>query len=233
MLDLLLRRAGWDVVNLGADVPIEEIEQTIKSTGAHLVILAAQRLRTAANLLDMAQAIQEEDISVAFGGGVFNRAPQLRERIPGHFLGSTLEEAIQETENLMVSAHRTPTFKRPPEAYQQALSCCLDQLLVLEASVWTALEPLEFDGDALRELNAEFVPAVVAALRFGDIGLVGDYLDWLEARGSHTQVPPDLRSRYVEAYRQAAEEGLGERGALIVNWLRERQHRGTKRGEPG
>jgi methanogenic corrinoid protein MtbC1 len=231
MLQLLLRRGGWDVIYLGANVPIGAIENTIQSTKPHLVILAAQQLRTAANLLDMAHAIQQEGRSMAFGGGVFNRAPALRERIPGHFLGATLEEAVGETESLMVSAHRTPSFQKPPGEYEQALSCCLDQVLLLQAEVWTALEPTSFDRDTLRELNAEFVHTVVAALKFGDIGLVDDYLNWLEGRDNHTPVPTDVLNRYLEAYLQAAEEHLGGDGALIVNWLRERLPRDAKPGE--
>jgi methanogenic corrinoid protein MtbC1 len=222
MLQLLLRRAGWDVIYLGANVPIEDIEGTIDSTRPQLVILAAQQLRTAANLLDMAGAIQQEGRSVAFGGGIFNEAPAVRERIPGHFLGTTLEGGVRETESLMVSAHRAPSFEEPSEQYAQAISCCLDQLLLLEADVWTALEPLDFDRDALRELNAEFVWAVVAALKLGDISLVGDYLDWLEGLDSHTRLPADVLSRYLSAYCRAAEERIGIRGALVINWLAER-----------
>jgi hypothetical protein len=222
MLQLLLRRAGWDVIYLGANVPIEGIEGTIDSTRPQLVILAAQQLRTAGNLLDMAGVIQQEGRSVAFGGGIFNEAPAVRERIPGHFLGTTLEEGVRETENLMVSAHRAVSFEEPAEEYVQAISCCLDQLLLLEADVWTALEPLEFDRDTLRELNTEFVWAVVAALKLGDISLVGDYLDWLEGSDSHTRLPADVLRRYLSAYSRAAEERVGTHGALVINWLAER-----------
>jgi DNA-binding transcriptional MerR regulator/methylmalonyl-CoA mutase cobalamin-binding subunit len=233
MLNLLLRRAGWEVLYLGANVPIAQLGPAIASTSPYLVILAAQQLHTAANLLDMAHAIQQDGVSVAYGGGIFNREPALRERIPGHFLGSTLEEAVQETENLMVLGHETPSFERPSQAYQQVISCCFDQLLSLEANVWTALEPMRFDESTLRELNSEFVLAVVAALRLGDIGLVGDYLNWMEDRAGHTRVPADILSRYLKAYRQAAEESLGERGALIINWLHERLRGDTKPGESG
>jgi hypothetical protein len=228
MLELLLRREGWDVTYLGADVPIEGIKQTVESTRPHLVILSAQQLRTAANLLDMAHALQQDGVAVAFGGGVFNWAPALRERIPGHFLGSTLQEATRETENLMMSAHQTPGCERPTEAYERVLSCCLDQLLMLEASAWTALEPVEFDRNALLELNAEFVRVVVAALKLGDVGLVGDYLDWLDGMDAHMRVPSEVLDRYLEAYRQAAENHLGERGALIINWLDGRMLRDAK-----
>jgi methanogenic corrinoid protein MtbC1 len=230
MLDLLLRRAGWDVINLGADVPVGEIAETIDSTRPHLVILAAQQLRTAGNLLGMAREIRRKGVLVAFGGGIFNRAPVLRDRVPGHFLGSTLEEACQTAGSLMVSTQPAPSIEEPAETYLQTLSCCLEQLILLEAGVWAALEPIRSDGGLLRELNTEFVSTVIAALQFGDIGLVADYLDWLEGIESHSRVPTEVLHRYLEAYRQAAEESLGERGGLIVNWLDERLHRGTASG---
>jgi hypothetical protein len=222
MLDLLLRRLGWDVINLGADVPIKEIDQAIGSARPHLVILAAQQLNTAGSLLEMTEAIRSKDTAVAFGGGIFNRAPALRKRIPGHFLGATLEEATQMTESLMVSAHQVPSPERPPQAYGQTLSCCLDELLALEAGVWTALETIEFDRVALRELNGRFSDTLIAGLRFGDVSLVGDYLDWLEGMGSQQRLPTEVLHQYLEGYRQAAEEHLGEGGELIINWLDDR-----------
>jgi methanogenic corrinoid protein MtbC1 len=222
LLDLLLRRAGWDVINLGADVPTAEIERTVESTDPQLVILAAQQLRTAGNLLDMSQAIQGKGVPVAFGGGIFNRWPRLRDGVPGHFLGQTVEEAVQATENLIGSRVRKPRFAAPPQAYQQALACCLDQLLLLEARVWTLLDVASSDQDSLRELNEEFIQAVVAALKLGDIGLVADYLDWLEGKGDHMQVPSEMLRGYLEAYHGAAAEYLDERGAPIIDWLDER-----------
>jgi methanogenic corrinoid protein MtbC1 len=227
MLGLLMRRAGWDVINLGADVPIEEIEETIESTKPQLVILAAQQLRTAGHLLEMARAIARKGVSVAFGGGIFNRAPALRERVPGHFLGPSLEEATQTAKSLMVSARTPPSIEAAPETYQQALACCVDRFLLLEARVWTTLEPLQYDPEALRELNTDFVHAVVAALEFGDIDLVGEYLDWLEGLEGRARVPREVLYRYLEAYRQAAEVSLGDSGTLIINWLDRRLQRET------
>ena len=224
LLNALLRRAGWDVINLGANVPIAELEQTIESAKPDLVIMAAQQLHTAGSLLDMAHAIRRKGIAVAFGGGIFNRAPGLQDRIPGHFLGTTLEEAVQTTESLMVSARQEVSLACLPEPYQEALACCLDQLLLLEGQVWTVLEPTAVDCGTLRELNEGFVHAVVAALKLGDIGLVADYLDWLDGSGSHTRVSDEVLHRYLEAYQKAAKEYLADHGALIVNWLEGRLH---------
>src|SRR5512135_2774657 len=47
-LNVMLRRRGHNVVFLGADVPTEHLEDTIRTVNPDLVVLAAQRLTTAA-----------------------------------------------------------------------------------------------------------------------------------------------------------------------------------------
>jgi hypothetical protein len=77
------------------------------------------------------------------------------------------------------------------------------------------------------------VDAVVAALRLGDIGLLGIHLDWLEEMGSHARVASETLFRYLDVYRQAAEEHLGERAALVVDYLAQRMQRAPESEEPG
>jgi len=219
MLELLLRRAGWEATHLGADVPLEGLASTIASTRPKLVILGAQMIRTSAELLDVAAAIQSEDVSVGFGGGVFNRVPRLRKRILGHFLGATLEEAVREAANIIVSGPQLAEVEERGEVYREALSCCSDQLLRLQTSVWTELEPAEPDRSVLMDLNAEFVRVVVAALKLGDLTLAEEYLDWVEGRGNHQRVRRDLLTSYLGVYRRAVETHMGVRGTLVVDWL--------------
>jgi DNA-binding transcriptional MerR regulator len=219
MLELFLRRAGWEATHLGADVPLDGLASTISATRPRLVILGAQTIRTAAELLDVATAIRSEDGLVGFGGGIFNRVPRLRKRIPGHFLGTTLEDAAVEVETIMVSTPQVAQVEEVGGVYRDALSCCSDQLLRLQTSVWTDLQPGEADRSVLRDLNAEFVQVVVAALKLGDTTLAGEYLDWVEGRGDHQRVRRDLLRRYLDAYRQAVETHMGANGTLIVEWL--------------
>ena len=90
MIALMLRRHGWDALYLGANVPVVQMERTIESTHPDLVIMSAQLLNTAANLLEMARLLQERRIPLAYGGRIFNNIPAIRQRIPGHFLGCKL-----------------------------------------------------------------------------------------------------------------------------------------------
>src|SRR4030042_6292506 len=67
----LLRRRGWDVVYLGADVPIEDLDTTIQSTAPELILSSAQTLNEAASLRRMAEFLIIKGVPLAYGGGGF------------------------------------------------------------------------------------------------------------------------------------------------------------------
>ena len=90
LLQLILRRRGFSTVNLGGNVPLEEMEKTVQKTRPDLVILSAQQLHSAGKLLEMSEVILRQNVPVAFGGRVFNASESVREGIPGHFLGTDL-----------------------------------------------------------------------------------------------------------------------------------------------
>ena len=94
LITYLLRRRGWDVIYLGANVPAEELEETILQLQPSLVIISAQLLHTAAALKSVALVLYEHEVPLAFGGSIFNLTPDLARLIPGHFLGQTLESAV-------------------------------------------------------------------------------------------------------------------------------------------
>ncbi len=103
LLSLLLRRRGWDTIYLGANVPLESFEATIASTRPQLVVMTAQQLATAAGMVDMANILMRARVALAYGGLVFVRLPQLRDAIPGHYLGGRIEAATAAIEQLMVA----------------------------------------------------------------------------------------------------------------------------------
>ncbi len=113
LLTFLLRRRGWDVIYLGANVPVERLETTLAVTSPHLVVMAAQRLTSAASLLDAARFLQAEGVPLAYGGLIFNLLPALHARVPGHFLGERLDSAPDAVESLMAAAH-LPAQTEPP-----------------------------------------------------------------------------------------------------------------------
>lgn len=221
ILALLLRRTGWDVIYLGADVPLKQMEQTVKATNPDLVILAAQQLHSAANLLEMAELLQREGVSTAFGGSIFNRLPSLRSRVPGHFLGETLSEAVEETERLIMRTTEAPSAMSLPDRYREALSHYSDRRLSVEAQVLQSLGTTDFDPKVLHEVTIGFADALQAALRFGDIDLLSDHIDWVARRDGRKRVWLRAVQDVIQSYREATMDQLDDRGALVVDWLRE------------
>ncbi len=58
LVTFLLRRRGWDVVYLGANVPTYRLQATIETTRPALVVFSAQTLDTAATLLHVAHYLR-------------------------------------------------------------------------------------------------------------------------------------------------------------------------------
>jgi len=219
LLTLLLRRQGWDVVYLGANIPLAQLEHTITSAKPHLVILSAQQLSTAATLMEMAQQLQQEQVPVAYGGRVFNLIPALQARIPGHFLGERLDLVPQVVGQLLASSLAVPTGEPASEAYQQALAHYRRRQAAIEAEVWQALENMNISDDFLTLVNSNLAHYIIAALTLGDIDYLGIDMAWLEELLVNYDQPSELLGKYLDTYRQIARTHLDERGDPIINWL--------------
>ncbi|MBI3162281.1 MAG: MerR family transcriptional regulator, partial [Chloroflexi bacterium] len=72
LLALLLRRRGWNVIYLGANVPNDRFAETAQTVRADLVILVAQTLTAAASLQLAAQTLAAQNIRAAYGARIFN-----------------------------------------------------------------------------------------------------------------------------------------------------------------
>jgi methylmalonyl-CoA mutase cobalamin-binding subunit len=221
LLTLLLRRHGWDVVYLGADVPTSRLEMTIATTRPQLIILTAQQLHTTATLYEMAQVLQQEHVPLAFGGAIFNYLPALRARIPGYFLGEHLEHTAQMVEQLLVSPRLAPPSSGigHSETYQQALPHYREQQALIEAQVWQAMKGVEIPHERLAKANHKLARNIIAALVLGDIEFVGPNIAWIQGLLINQPIPLVQLHQYLKAYYRAAQQHLGEQGQVIVNWL--------------
>lgn len=222
LLTLLLRRKGWEVVYLGANVPTMRIEATINSTRPHLAVMTAQHLSTAATLLEMSRVFQENKVPLAFGGLIFNRVPALRAQIPGYFLGERLEQAPAQIEQWLIAASPLPPImaaKGPTETYRQTLAHYQEQRGMIEAQVWQAAGQAGQLKQHLPYVNSYLGRYITAALTLGDMNFLNEDVVWLEELLSHHFLPVELLYHYLRLYRQAAQTHLDERGAPIVAWL--------------
>lgn len=222
MLTLFLRRQGWQVVYLGANVPVSRLQATVTTINPDLVILAAQRLNTAANLFDMGRVLQAAQIPLAFGGQIFSRLPTLRPRIPGHFLGERLEEALQLVEQWLGSMEALPPVPTPTpidREYRQALANYRDRQGLIETEVWQALKQTELPPICVTGTNSDLARSIVAALTLGDLDFLSPDIAWGKELIRQYDLPTDIPQRYLQAYHQAAQKHLDERGQPILTWL--------------
>jgi DNA-binding transcriptional MerR regulator len=224
LLTFLLRRRGWDVVYLGADVPLEQLESTVAAIQPQLVVMAAQRLHSAASLREAALLLKQTGVPLAYGGLIFNLSPTLRPQIPGHFLGEQIEAAPSVVESLLIAPRPAPDPEVLPEPYQCALEHFGARQSLIEARVIQPLRSQGHDHNHLALANREMGLNISAALALGDMGLIGTDIEWVTGLLRNHRLPAEALYNYVQAYRQAAVEELDECGQPIIAWLDELLH---------
>jgi methanogenic corrinoid protein MtbC1 len=218
-LHLQLRYRGWNVIYLGADVPIADFETTVTELEADLVILAAQRLFTASTLLEMARTLQETGTPVAFGGLIFNEEPTLRERIPGHFLGESVDDALPAVEQLLSFPPAPADAPPTPEQNLEAIEFFRSRQSLISADTWRMLEADQVFYPHVNETNERMAENIIAALKLGQM----DYMDAEHARSrrllDNYGIPGDWTDHYLDVYRRAASWHLGDSCPPILDWL--------------
>lgn len=221
MIALMLRRRGWDVVYLGANVPLQRLESTVTQVEPQLVILAAQTLVSAASLREMANLLAELKVPLAYGGAVFNVIEETRKHIPGHFLGRRLEQTPQAVEQLLQSPLEAATVQHLSATYETALVHFRTQRAAVEADVHKHLELEEVSTVRLNNANEDLGNNIVAALTLGDMDLLDANIDWVQGLlvNYHYRMPEEAMHAYLHAYCRAAHQHLDERGQPVLTWL--------------
>ncbi len=222
MISLLLRRQGLDVVYLGADVPLLYLESVVKTTGARLIIFAATRLPSAATLLEMALFLQDQRIMVGYGGWIFNRETELRRRIPGHFLGETLDNVAGVVENLLSFHPKHPVIEPVPEEYHLAEASFVENHVNIDASVWGKINGDGLNQHYLRIANEHLGHNIMAALKVGHLDALETELNWIETLIANNNIPTYVLHDYLRTYIQALQTHLDERGRIIIDWFVQR-----------
>ena len=86
-VSLFLEAAGWEVHDLGNDVPAEEFLDKAVEVNAHLIGASAMMQTTALNIRKLRQLIDDRGLSgrikLAVGGAVFNWRPELVAEVGG------------------------------------------------------------------------------------------------------------------------------------------------------
>lgn len=219
MLSLLLRRRGWDVVYLGANVPLRSMASTVGAVRPNLVVLTAQQLHTAASLYEMAEMLYSERVPVAFGGLIFAQVPELHLAIPGHYLGDRLDRATAHVEQLMTSLRPQPAQRVVSYDYREALDHFRARQAQIEAEVWQHMDG-QMPRRHLSLANQSFGSAIIAALTLGNMDYLDADIDWVEGLlVNHYEMPLEALEDYLGAYYEAAHAHLGRQGYPVIEWL--------------
>ena len=220
LLSLLLRRRGWDVIYLGANVPLTNLDATIATIKPNLVVLTAQQICTAASLLDMALVLLQERIPLAFGGLIFNQIPEIAKLIPGYFLGEMLEDAANVVEQIMASQRVRLAQRTANPEYRDALFHFQERRVQIEAALWHQSSEIGITQRDLTITNEMLGGTIAAALQLGNIDYAQPNIRWLESSLlNHQRLSAETIASYFDAYAQAADKHLGEGAEIVRHWF--------------
>jgi DNA-binding transcriptional MerR regulator/methylmalonyl-CoA mutase cobalamin-binding subunit len=101
---VMLRQQGYNVIYLGQDVPAEAILEMARQEHPAMVCLSANSPSTARllrNLQAELDQISEHVPLFGYGGRAFDDNPELRQEVPGYYLGSDPRDALNAVNNLL------------------------------------------------------------------------------------------------------------------------------------
>jgi DNA-binding transcriptional MerR regulator len=103
MLGVLLRRRGWPVTYLGQNVPFADLGVFAAQVKPSVVVLVAMRAEPAQALSDWPDWIEQTAGRpvVTFAGRVFVFQPELKDRVPGIYLGDRIQVGLARLEELL------------------------------------------------------------------------------------------------------------------------------------
>ena len=206
MLTFILRWRGWDVVYLGANVPLARLDETLKSTSPRLMLSVAQTLPGVSALSELADFLNLQQVPVAYGGGIFGQIPELVERVPGYFLGYDLSAVPQVLERLLKNPPALPVPPPLSPEYITAMAGFQEKEGLIASKVQVALQDGSVNLRHLEEANLNLSRAILSALRLGDIRFLDHSVGWLNGLLENYGLSPELADQYYSAFRQAVQQ---------------------------
>lgn len=217
---LFLRRNGWDVIYLGANVPLADLEKAVKHTKARLVVLIASQLHTAANLAEAARMIRAAGIPLAFAGSIFTRHIELRQSISGYYLGNRLDQVVKEVDNVVKQPGLPAEVAPLSDEYQRAIIQIEDRQSMIKAEIWNELRNNGINEQNLRIANDVLIQDIIAALTLNNIEVLQVEIDWVDALIAHQELSNELLPEYLRVFAKAIDRHTGEVTKFVSDWLR-------------
>jgi methanogenic corrinoid protein MtbC1 len=219
MLSLFLRRRGFNVIYLGANVPTERFEETVRAVRANLVILAAQTLVSAAYLQHAANVLTAKDIQVAYGGRIFNLRPELLPYISGHHLGNDVSDSLNEVETILNGKRKAVQVKVPTQEYVAAHQFFLSKRTDIEMTLRTLIKPLNISSEDYQTGIHFLGDNIAAALALGNMNYVSDEMEWVKYLLHAYNQPEEELVKFINAYAKAVDKHINGSGKPIYDWL--------------
>jgi len=219
MITYLLRRNGWNVLFLGSNLPLLNLDATLQSTKPSLVLSAAQTLNSAASLREMSEYLVTQGVPLAFGGGIFNLVPATTQRISGYYLGTNIGMVPQIVEILVIAPPLMPNAQPVSPVVTQTLASFIQNEAVIVADVASAMHAESIDPAHLEIANTNLTQLIAAGLTLGDINLVDHSIAWLNGLLENYGITTSTARQFYSTYRQAIERYLGDEGGIIQDWL--------------
>jgi hypothetical protein len=175
-------------------------------------------------MLEMAELLVEHNVPLAYGGLTFVLIPELRDHIPGHYVGDKLRNVPLEVERILSTPNTRVNManlvKTTPE-YEQALGHYVERLARIEADVWDFASSYMQDQAYLMQANRDLSSYIIAALTLGDINFVAQTFEWLRGLlvNMDHKVADRILNGYIAAYYRAAKRNLDQRGQVLLDWF--------------
>ncbi|MCX6078348.1 MAG: MerR family transcriptional regulator [Chloroflexi bacterium] len=221
LMALFIRRRGYNVIYLGANVPASYFSETIEAVHASLVVLVAQQLSTAASLQYSAALISEHGSQVAFGGRIFGLHPDLINRIAGHYLGNQLDGAIDVIDDLLTAKLVSPNPVLPSGEYIIAVKAFIAQRAMIEASLDRRMSAKGSGGaNYFLDVHKYMGDNIIAALDLGSMTYLDGELDWLKVLLDGQHLPGNLLVDYLEMYSEVLDQHLAGQVYPVSEWIK-------------
>ncbi|MFH2039700.1 MAG: B12-binding domain-containing protein, partial [Chloroflexota bacterium] len=217
-LTFLLRRQGYKVIDLGANVPIAQLKETAESIHPWLVILSAQQLSSAVQIGRCAQALADSS-PIGFGGRIFKVSPGLTKHIPAYFLGDTLEGASKAVEDILLHKNHFSITDEGENLLRDLYEIFELNRHAIHSQLPTRSSTSELQGGIHDEITLFMNNSVAAALYFGDLDLLLPEMDWMEGFLHNRQYGYQQASEPWSIYIDSVNKVIGQEAAPILNWF--------------
>jgi DNA-binding transcriptional MerR regulator len=219
LVTFLLRRNGWSVLYLGANVPLANLDKMVKSTRTSLVISAAQTLISAASLRQMSEYLLQQDVPLAFGGRIFQLIPKVTGQISGYYLSEDIASVPQLVEHLMVNPPQMPLAGAVSTEYMQTLAGYTRNETAINALVLSSIPAQVIPPVFLEIAISNFSSLITAALSLGNIHFIESSVTWLAGLLKNYAHERSEIIQFYKGYCAATEHILGDKGSIILDWL--------------